>query len=114
MDNYKHFYDRAVGKLKGLPVDKSTFCPLPFVHVSTTPHGEIKLCCRARPPKGGKNVNNPNVKDDNFNLKDYWHSEYMNEIRDDLILGNKPQQCQNCWKMEDMDIVSLRLNRILT
>lgn len=112
MDNYKYFYDRAVDKLKGLPVDKSTFCPLPFVHVSTTPHGEIKLCCRARPPKGGKNVNNPNVKDDNFNLKDYWHSEYMNEIRDDLILGNKPQQCQNCWKMEDMDIVSLRLNRI--
>ena len=112
MDNYKQFYDHAVGKLKGLPVDKNTFCPLPFVHVSTTPHGEVKLCCRSRPPKGGKNVNNPNVKDDNFDLKDYWHSEYMNEIRDDLILGNKPQQCQNCWKMEDMDIVSLRLNKL--
>ena len=112
MDNYKQFYNHAVGKLKGLPVDKNTFCPLPFVHVSTTPHGEVKLCCRSRPPKGGKNVNNPNVKDDNFDLKDYWHSEYMNEVRDDLILGKKPQQCQNCWKMEDMDIVSLRLNKL--
>ena len=110
MDNYKKFYDRAVGKLKGLPVSKDTFCPLPFSHISTMPHGEIKLCCRARPPAEGEN---PNVKDKDFNLKDYWHSEYMNEVRDDLILGNKNQQCGNCWKMEDNNIVSLRMNRIM-
>ena len=109
MNNYKTFYKHAVSKLKGLPVDKSTFCPLPFVHISTMPHGEIKLCCRAQPPKGGIN---PNVKDEDFNLKNYWHSEYMNEIRDDLILGNKVPQCSNCWKMENNDIVSLRLNRL--
>ena len=110
MDNYKEFYDRAVGKLKGLPVNKDTFCPLPFSHISTMPHGEVKLCCRARPPAEGEN---PNVKDVDFNLKDYWHSEHMNEVRDELILGNKHQQCGNCWKMEDNNIVSLRMNRLM-
>ena len=109
MSNYKQFHDRAINKLKGLPVDKSTFCPLPFVHVSTMPHGEVKLCCRAQPPQ---NDRNPYVTDPDFNLKDYWHSDYMNNIRDDLILGNKNTQCKNCWKMEDNDIVSLRLNRL--
>jgi|13_taG_2_1085334.scaffolds.fasta_scaffold00034_88 MoaA/NifB/PqqE/SkfB family radical SAM enzyme len=107
--NYEKFYENAIGKIGNLPVDKSSFCPLPFVHVSTMPHGEVKLCCRAQPPKGGKN---PNVKDEDFNLKDYWHSEYMNEIRDSLITGHKHEQCKNCWKMEDNDIVSLRMNRL--
>ena len=110
LSKYESFYENAVGKLKGLPVSKDTFCPLPFSHISTMPHGEIKLCCRARPPAEGEN---PNVKDKDFNLKDYWHSEYMNEVRDDLILGNKNQQCGNCWKMEDNNIVSLRMNRIM-
>jgi MoaA/NifB/PqqE/SkfB family radical SAM enzyme len=108
-DRYKQFYDRATNKLTGLPVNKDTFCPLPFVHVSTMPHGEVKLCCRAQPPQHGVN---PNVKNEDFNLKDYWHSEYMNEIRDSLIEGKKVHQCGNCWKMENKDIVSLRLNRL--
>ncbi len=107
--NYSKFKENALGKLKGLPVDKETFCPLPFVHVSTTPHGEVKLCCRAQPPKDGRN---PNIKDADFNLKEYWHSDEMNEVRDDLILGKKNHQCGNCWKMEDNEIVSLRMNRI--
>lgn len=107
--NYEKFYENAIGKIGKLPVDKESFCPLPFVHVSTMPHGEVKLCCRAQPPKNGKN---PNVKDEDFNLKDYWHSEYMNEIRDSLITGEKHHQCKNCWKMEDNNIVSLRMNRL--
>lgn len=106
--NYEKFKERAESKLAGLPVAKDSFCPLPFSHISTMPHGEIKLCCRAQPPEDG----NPNVKDLNFDLKKYWHSEYMNEIRDALIVGDKPRQCHNCWKMEDNDIVSLRLNRL--
>jgi hypothetical protein len=109
-NKYEAFYDHAVDKLKGLDVDVHTFCPLPFTHVSTMPHGEIKLCCRAQPPQ---HKGNPNVKDKDFNLETYWKSEDMNEVRDDLILGNKNFQCKNCWKMEDNEIVSLRMNRIM-
>lgn len=109
MSKYKRFKDTAIDKLKGLPVDKETFCPLPFTHISTMPHGEVKLCCRGQPPAGGRN---PYVNDPEFDLKEYWNSEYLNDIRDDLIMGTKIPQCKNCWKMEDQEIVSLRLNRI--
>ena len=107
--NYMKFYERAISKIGRLPVDKSTFCPLPFNHISTMPQGEIKLCCRGQPPRNGRN---PNIADDSFDLKQYWNSEYMNEVRDSLLLGEKIPQCRNCWKMEAQDIVSLRLNRI--
>ncbi len=107
--NYIKFYERAIGKIGKLPVDKSTFCPLPFNHISTMPQGEIKLCCRGQPPRDGRN---PNVSDPDFDLKEYWNGEYMNEVRDSLLLGEKIPQCRNCWKMESQDIVSLRLNRI--
>ena len=73
MSNYKQFHDRAINKLKGLPVDKSTFCPLPFVHVSTMPHGEVKLCCRAQPPQ---NDRNPYVTDPDFNFNNPNTSNY--------------------------------------
>lgn len=107
--NYTKFYERAISKIGKLPVDKSTFCPLPFTHVSTMPQGEIKLCCRGQPPKDGRN---PNIADEGFDLKEYWNSEYMNQVRDSLLLGEKIPQCRNCWKMEAQDIVSLRLNRL--
>ena len=107
--NYTKFYERAISKIGKLPVDKSTFCPLPFNHISTMPQGEIKLCCRGQPPRDGRN---PNVSDPDFDLKEYWNGEYMNEVRDSLLLGEKIPQCRNCWKMEAQDIVSLRLNRI--
>ncbi len=107
--NYTKFYERAISKIGKLPVDKSTFCPLPFNHISTMPQGEIKLCCRGQPPRNGRN---PNIADEGFDLKEYWNSEYMNEVRDSLLLGEKIPQCRNCWKMEAQDIVSLRLNRL--
>lgn len=107
--SFKDFQDRAERLLEPYDVDTSTFCPLPFVHVSTMPHGEVKLCCRGQKPAGGKN---PFVNRNNFDLKEYWNSDYMNEVRDSLIAGEKINQCKNCWKMEDNNIVSLRQNRI--
>jgi hypothetical protein len=106
--SYKDFQNKTNDLLADLPVDKETFCPLPFTHVSTMPHGEIKLCCRGQKPSGGKN---PFIQK-GFDLKEYWNSDYMNEVRDSLINGVKINQCKNCWKMEDNEIVSLRHNRI--
>ena len=37
----------------------------------------------------------------------------MNDIRDKLLSGERVHQCKNCWKMEDRDIPSLRLNRLI-
>lgn len=107
-DNLAEFSEKV-----GHDINPETFCLLPFVHISTMPHGEIKLCCRGQPPKGGTSKDNPHVQDPGFNLKKYWKSDYMNDIRDKLLNGERVHQCKNCWKMEDKDILSLRHNRLI-
>ena len=52
----------------------------------------------------------PNIADKDFDLKEYWNSEYMNPSETCCFV--KKSQCRNCWKMEAQEIVSLRLNRL--
>lgn len=86
-------------------VNKDTFCILPFSHITTTPSGEIKLCCRARP-----NVN-ANVKDPVFDLEEYWNGEFITKVRTDLLNGVKNEHCGHCWKLEERGVNSQRLDR---
>ena len=119
MSHYDNLKQQAADNLAefskkvGHEINPDTFCLLPFIHISTMPHGEIKLCCRGQPPAGGTSKDNPHVQDPNFSLKEYWESDYMNDIRDKLLTGKRVAQCKNCWKMEDKDILSLRHNRMI-
>jgi MoaA/NifB/PqqE/SkfB family radical SAM enzyme len=76
----------------------STFCILPFSHLSTTTTGEIRLCCRSKPIGHIKNQS----------LKQVWSSEKMDNIRQDFIDNKKISECDTCWKSEAKNIVSLR------
>ena len=115
-DNYSEISGRAIANIAsmseavGTELNPETFCVLPFTHISTMTHGEIKLCCRGQSPKGGTN---PHVQDPDFDLESYWQGDYMNSVRDDLIAGRKIAQCKNCWKMESQSILSLRHNRLI-
>ena len=112
---------RAIDEISehtGTDINPDTFCILPFIHVSTLPQGEIKLCCRGQPPKnivdGYDTYNgNPHVQFNDFDLEEYWNSDYMNGVRKNLIEGRRISQCKNCWKMEDQNILSLRHNRLI-
>lgn len=101
---------RHISQHTGVELNPETFCILPFTHISTMTHGEIKLCCRGQAPRGGAN---PHVQDPDFDLEAYWQGDYMNSVRDDLIAGRKIAQCKNCWKMESQEILSLRHNRLI-
>ena len=78
--------------------DPNTFCILPFTHLSTTVYGQIRLCCRSKAIS----------KIDDESLLDVWNGEKLKKIRNDLVNGIRVKECQNCWKMEDNNIVSLR------
>ena len=84
---------------------KDTFCILPFSHITTTPSGEVKLCCRAR-----QDVNS-NVKNTNFDLEEYWNGEFITKVRTDLLNGIKNEHCSHCWKLEERGVKSQRLDR---
>jgi len=84
-----------------------TFCVVPFSHVSTSPYGDIKLCCRAQSEKVGADY--PDITKDN--LQEYWQGDYMNGVRQSLIDGKKIHECSNCWKMEANNVDSMRETR---
>ena len=87
-------------------LDTDTFCIQPFMHLSTTPNGQIRLCCRSQKIADAADTT----------FKDVWYSDRMNEIRKHMINGNKKQlpECVNCWSMESKGIMSLRQGQNIT
>ncbi len=80
------------------------FCPLPWVHQATTTAGSLMLCCVA------KEDSNLNLNRDS--LRESFHSEYWNEIRRQILNGEKPKPCARCWTEEANGGLSHRLTEI--
>lgn len=81
-------------------INTDTFCIQPFIHLSTTPNGQIKLCCRSHKIADASDTT----------FKDVWYSDKMNEVRKAMINGEKEKllECENCWRMESNGIKSSR------
>ena len=92
----------------------STYCPLPWQHLATHPHGGITLCCisdhtdglnRARNYKDGyAEFLDLNKKD----INEHMNSDYYKEVRLQMLNNKKPQACMRCYEEEDKGIKSKR------
>lgn len=78
--------------------NSKTFCLLPFIHVATKTDGDVKLCCRSWPVG--------NIK--NNTIKDIWNSEIYQRIRKQILSGEKPPECDACWRHEAIGVRSMR------
>lgn len=87
-----------------------TLCPLPWIHIETSPLGEVRACCQAK-DLVRKEDNTPyNLKDNT--LEEAFNSQYMNDLRQAFLNGEKPGICANCWNEEDGGRRSKRMNSI--
>ena len=81
---------------------------LPWVHIEASPVGTARPCCMAigeiTRPDGTKYDLN---KDD---INDIYHSEYMQDLRQEFRDGKKPATCQRCWDEEAAGRDSKRIN----
>lgn len=77
-----------------------TFCILPFIHVNAAVTGNLKPCCNTH--KFFKST------DREMSLLEAFHSEEMQQIREDMNNGKKPDICDVCWKNEEIGIKSQR------
>ena len=91
-----------------------TFCILPWVHLSTRPDGQMRVCCTANASSvgvtndkiGGGNVGI--LKDEeglpnNLNVSDFvssWNSTYMKNVRKQMLAGEEPPSCRKCYEEE--------------
>jgi len=76
-----------------------TFCVLPFTHLTTKPNGDIAPCCRSRDTLG-------NIKSMTF--EQAWNREKQQKLRKQLLNGERPGHCFQCFDMEDQGSMSMR------
>ena len=86
-----------------------TFCVLPFMHVATNASGNYRVCCNSTPGKNqirnSKGESMHLAKDD---IESVWYSDFYQDLRKQLINGERPEMCQRCFSEEDAGVKSSR------
>ena len=91
---------------------KDTRCVLPWMHLATHPNGGASLCCRSNhthaiswaKKSGSQNL----IMLDNDSIEDIMNSDKFIQIRQSMINGERPVECEGCWSDEDNGIKSKR------
>ena len=85
-----------------------TFCLHPFVNLNSNTEGSVKLCCSITENIHAKNADGSEFNFGTNSIEDIWYSDYMVDIRTQLLQGEKPKACDVCWRLEDLGIQSSR------
>lgn len=89
-----------------------SFCVLPWIHLATHPNGGASLCCRSNHTNAiswaKKADTNSLVTLDNDKLEDIINSKKFIEVRQAMLDGIRPVECEGCWRDEDSGIQSKR------
>lgn len=91
-----------------LPHDK--FCVLPWVSLEASPIGTVRPCCLADDEIVDSNSVKFNLKSADF--QDIQNSEYMYQLRQAFLAGNRPATCRKCWNEEDAGRTSKRMHTL--
>ena len=94
-----------------------TFCPLPWNHLATHPHGICTLCCESNQEEGQSqafnNTNNKAFREfltlqkvDDFS--EITNSDSFSKVRLQMLNGEKPTECSKCWEAESVGNKSKR------
>lgn len=78
----------------------SSFCILPFIHISSSVTGKYRPCCNTQKYFS--------FTDHDVSFSDAFESEEMEVLRLQMLNGEKPSICDVCWKNEELGIRSQR------
>ena len=70
--------------------NKNTFCIAPYQHLDINPIGYLRVCCVSQ-EKSTKKY---------YNAQDWYKSDTLQSLRNNLEKGVKDPICVNCWKTE--------------
>lgn len=90
---------------------ETTFCTLPWVHLATHPIGVVTPCCVADMKNGASFSQSPkgrNYKLSQDKLTDIANSPRFNSLRKEMINGEEPAVCKNCYFYEKNKVGSKR------
>jgi hypothetical protein len=98
--------------------NSKTICPLPWIHIATRPNGDVRLCATANASGSGKQAdkeaglvtnNGTTLNLRQHTIEEVWNSDYMRNVRQTMLAGDRPNSCLKCYKEEDIGINSKRL-----
>lgn len=91
--------------------NKDSICVYPWTHFASHLDGEMIICCNTykkgtifRDDGVPWNINNIT------NIQDYFNSEQFNQIRLEMLRGEKPNICKSCYDIEKNGGTSVRQN----
>lgn len=104
-------------------IKQNTLCSLPFIHISTHPHGGVTPCCvsdhahginrsRNYNPIGKDFIDNKRVDLltlNNNTISEIMNSDYFKEVRLQMLNGEKPKACLRCYQDEEAGNRSKRI-----
>ena len=73
-----------------------TICMLPWTSMEVTPIGTYRPCCLYN-----ESIPNLSVRD-GHSIHDAQHSDYMKDLRQQFLKGEKPKGCNACWQEESV------------
>ena len=79
-----------------MPIDKKTFCIAPWYSVFIDQKKRIAPCCKFKELQDKP-------------IEQYYKSEQLEQVRNDLLNGVKNKNCAKCWSDEENGGDSLRL-----
>ena len=80
----------------------------PFLNLNSNTEGSVKLCCSITENIHVKDNNGRELNFGTHDIEEIWHSDYMKEVRQQMLDGERPSACNVCWRMEDMGLRSSR------
>jgi len=81
---------------------------LPWISIETSPIGTARPCCLAIDEITRADGTKYSLKENT--LEEIYHSDYMQNLRQEFLSGSKPSTCQRCWQEEAAGRTSKRIN----
>jgi len=91
-----------------------TFCPLPWIHLATHPHGAVSLCCESDMTNRNSDAYDSlfgkrhykSLNNDSFN--EIFNSDLFKSTRKDMLNDKVPAPCKKCFEYEKLGLKSKR------
>ena len=88
-------------------LNSKSFCIMPWIHLSTEPSGNVKICCLANKTLKKDEHHSYNLGYDK--VDEIYNTSQIRNNRHDMMAGIKIPDCSHCWKEEDAGGISQRI-----
>lgn len=105
----EHIRDVALSRFPEDDFEHNTMCAIPWTHIGIHQNGDYRVCCQMiGKPNGKLNIGENYSNINNTTITDARNHPVFKNIRVQMINGEKPIECNLCFKEEEMKLVSKR------